>query len=306
MLVGVVGATYLTARDARAADMFFKANPFSPNYAAVDGVNSKAGVLGGSLASRSLYAGKGSVTFPLGGSYGAQIDGIAGKWDHRGFGAIGGHLFWRDPSRGLVGLYASHTRWNQFGGVHVTQVAAEGEYYFGRWTVQGIAGVEFGNTAIGPPTMVLVAPGVIGTFAASYDIQTRFFDQINVAYYLTDNWKAFVGHRYLGGKHALALGTEYALPLGRTMAAAFVEGRLGNSDSSGVWGGLKLYFGKKDKSLIQRHRQDDPIDWTADTLFTIRNNFIPAILQGVLINPDGDADGDFCNPDGGECGGGGG
>jgi hypothetical protein len=315
MLVGIVGATYLSTRDAGAADLPLKAHPFSPNYAAVDGINGKAGILGGSLADRPIYAGKGTLSIPLGGSFGAQIDGMGGSWDHQAFGGIGGHLFWRDPTRALFGVYVSHTHWDRFGGVHVTQVAGEAEYYFGRWTLQGIAGVEFGNSAVGPATAVVLAPpgpgvaGLAGIFAPVYDIKTRFFDQINLAYYLTDNWKAFLGHRYLGGKHAFALGTEYGLPLGRgAMAAPFIEGRIGEDRSSGVWGGLKFYFGRKDKPLIQRHREDDPLNWLPSSLFTIANSLTANALLGTQPIPglpdgdgegcpDGDADGEGC-PDG--------
>ncbi len=53
------------------------------------------------------------------------------------------------------------------------------------------------------------------------------------------------------------------------MGAAFAEGRLGEHNRNGVFGGLRFYFGQKDKSLIRRHREDDPLDWTADTLFSI-------------------------------------
>jgi hypothetical protein len=80
-----------------------------------------------------------------------------------------------------------------------------------------------------------------------------------------------IGHRYLGGKHALALGTEHAFTLGNGQASSlFVEARLGEGDFHGVWGGLKFYWGQKDKSLIARHRQDDPPVW--DTLFSITNS----------------------------------
>jgi hypothetical protein len=45
------------------------------------------------------------------------------------------------------------------------------------------------------------------------------------------------------------------------MAALFVEGRVGEHDDHGIWGGLRVYFGQKDKTLIRRHREDDPADW---------------------------------------------
>lgn len=159
----------------------------------------------------------------------------------------------------------------------MTQVAGEGELYVGRWSLQGIAGVEFGNRASQVTTTTTTDVALVTTtttLTEFYDLKTQFFDKINLSYYPLDNWKVFVGHRYLGGKHAAALGTEWALPLGGgTMASLYVEGRAGEDDFRGVWGGLKFYFGQRDKSLIQRHRQDDPIEWTPESLFSIVNSF---------------------------------
>ena len=50
------------------------------------------------------------------------------------------------------------------------------------------------------------------------------------------------------------------------MASLFVEGRAG--EYTGVWGGLKMYFGKSDKTLIRRHREDDPIKWDPELAAT--------------------------------------
>ena len=115
--------------------------------------------------------------------------------------------------------------------------------------------------------------GAINTvvLTQSYDVKTRFMDQINLQYYVTDNWHAYIGHRYLGGKNALALGSELGLPLGRgVMASAFVEGRIGSASFEGVWGGLRFYFGQKDKTLIRRCREDGVCPW--DILPSIVNN----------------------------------
>lgn len=249
----------------RAADAYTKAPAVAPEAAlpAVDGVNWKAGGLGGTLADRALYAFQGSYSLPLGNTYGLQLDGIAGSYDDRFVGAAAAHLFTRDPSRGLLGLFASVTHWDRFGGLNVGHFAGEFEVYYGRWTLQAVAGVETGNS--GSQT--------IGNLIESFDIPTRFFDKVNLAYYLNDNWKAFVGHRYVGGKNALALGSEYAFRInGPMMGSLFVEGRIGEEDFKGVWGGLRFYAAQKDKTLIQRHRQDDPIEWNPETLFGITNN----------------------------------
>jgi hypothetical protein len=155
--------------------------------------------------------------------------------------------------------------------VRVGHVGGEGEYYLGPITLQGVLGVEFGNTAT--QTMVAVTPVFTTPAVESFDIKTRFFDQINLKYYFSNDWSGYVGHRYLGGKNALALGTELARPLGGgLMGSGFVEGRIGESESSGIWGGLKLYFGPTDKPLMARHRRDDPVNWSTDFAASIFGN----------------------------------
>jgi hypothetical protein len=238
---------------AKAADMYTKAPAQATACTqAVDGINGKVAGFGGSFASKGIYGGIGSLTLPLGCEFGAQIDGTAGSFDGRFLGSIGGHLFWRNPAKGLLGVYGSYTHWDQVGGVHANHIGPEAEWYSGQWTLQGVAGVESGNTA----------SATIGSLIQTYEVKTRFFDQVNLAYYLQDNFKVFVGHRYLGGKNALALGGEYGILMSRgVMAALFAEGRVGEGDFHGVWGGVRFYFGQKDKTLIRRHREDDPNDW---------------------------------------------
>ena len=265
MLTSVFSGLLLAPFTAAAADLYTKAPllPAQTYLPAVDGVNWKIGGLGGAFDGRTIVAGTASVSIPLGMAYGLQLDGAAGSFDGRFMGATGAHLFWRNPTQALFGMYGSFTHWDKAGGLNAGQVAGEGELYFGRFTLQGIAGVEFGNSR----------SETVGGFIDTYDIDTRFFDKINLAYYFTDDLKAFVGHRYLGGRHALALGAEWAFRVnGPTMASLYVEGRVGEENYNGIWGGLRFYVGQKDKTLIQRNRQDDPIEWTPETLFSISNS----------------------------------
>jgi hypothetical protein len=162
----------------------------------------------------------------------------------------------------MIGAYGSYYSWDSIAGdVHLGQVAGEGAWYWNRLTLEGVAGAEFGNHAT----------SLIGFDVFEVNIKTRFFDKVNVAYYLTDNFNVYVGHRYLGGKNAAAFGGEWGIPISNTssMASLFVEGRAG--DYTGVWGGLRLYFGEKPKTLIRRHREDDPIEWAPESLTTMSN-----------------------------------
>jgi hypothetical protein len=215
----VVGGIGLFVAPAYSADLPVKAPTRVGCAQAVDGVNGKVSGFGGSFANDSLYGGMGSLSVPLACEFGAQLDASAASFDSRFLGTIGGHLFWRDPAKGLIGVYGSYTYWDQAGGVRAGHVGPEAEWYLGRWTLQGTAGAEFGNTA----------SATVGSLIQTYDVKTRFFDQVNVEYYLLDNIKTYVGHRYLGGKHALALGGEYGIPMSHgVMASLFAEGRLVN------------------------------------------------------------------------------
>ncbi len=299
MLSGIVGLSLLSLSTVHAADLeiLTKAPPALAPLPAVDGFNGKVDGFAGSAGNKSVYGAEGALSAPLPNQYGFQLDGRAGTLDSSGFGSIGGHLFWRNPTQAMFGLYGDFTDWDRFGGVRVGHAAFEGAYYLGHFTVEGVAGVEFGNsvsavfpagsstfqgtTIVAPGTPFPFTPGTITTTTTTtnnfllqtIDIRTRFFDQVDVAYYPTDNWKAYIGHRYLGGLNAAAFGTELGLPLGHgLLGSAFVEARVGEQDFHGIWGGLKLYFGRSDKPLIDRHRRDDPPIWSADSLFSILNN----------------------------------
>jgi hypothetical protein len=260
----------------------------TPSSRAVDGVNGKFELFGGSYATKGLYAAGGSLAVPLGDRFGAQFDGAAGSFAGRFLGGLGAHVFARNPQQGLLGVYADYTRWSQYGGVHVSRVGGEGEVYLGRWTLYGLAGVEFGNHASASLTSRNSYPsgGVTATVVTTQgalDNKTRFFDRVTLSYYITDNWKASIGHRYLGGRHALALGGEYGGFNQRgVMGALFAEARVGEgAHNYGLWGGMRFYLGQSEKSLMRRNREDDPIgDSTAESLFSIANSLGPSSSSG--------------------------
>ncbi len=64
------------------------------------------------------------------------------------------------------------------------------------------------------------------------------------------------------------------------MAAVFAEGRAGESDFFGAWGGVRIYFGQKDKTLIRRHREDDPPDWNPNVGSVANPNSTTPIIVG--------------------------
>jgi hypothetical protein len=220
-------------------------------------INGKiAGFGGGADHTSGFYGGTGSLSVPLAQQWGAQIDGGVGSFDGSGWSRGAGHLFWRDPSIGLLGAYGSYFHWNGIGaltipriGENVGRFAAEGEYYWSRWTVRGLAGYE---------TVHLNVPNV-ANLPGLLSIPNRFFDAVSASYYVTDNLKLSIGHLYTFGRHGLTLGSEYGLALGGgRMASLFADALLAESGNNAVLAGLRIYFGQRDKSLIRRHREDDP------------------------------------------------
>lgn len=229
-----------------------------PTLPAVDGVNGKVDVFGGAWWSKDdsrtsgFYGAAGSLTMPLAHRWGAQLDAAVGRDDGAGDVSGAGHVFWRDPAVGLVGAYGSYTyvgglAFGDAGSVAMgaAAVAAEGQFYWDRWIFTAAAGVQMVSFSGLPP----------GWGGAP----TRFFDTVTAAYYVDDDVQLWVGHRYAFGLNGLALGFENGIALGGgRMASLFGDALLAEGGSAGVRGGVRLYFGRRDKTLIDRHRQDDP------------------------------------------------
>ena len=246
--------------------------PMATSLPAVDGINGAFALFGGGSDSGGMFGAMGSIALPLGYSYGAQTDATIANLDGNVYLSVGQHLFWRDPTKGLVGLYGSYQHYDAAGGTNAGRVAAEAEAYLDRFTVRGTAGVEFGKKGR------LATPGLVTEF----DLKTRFFDMVDVVYYPTDNLNLYVGHRYVGGNHALALGGEYMFAsTGSTAFSAFAEGRIADNESA-IYGGVKVRFGNSAKSLIRRDREDDPRNWEPDTLFGIAGS-----LGTTPVSPPG-------------------
>jgi hypothetical protein len=244
-----------------AADMPRKA--LSPTYTRTDPAvwapNFKLAGFGGYLDSKDegqsygegLSGVTGSATIPLGHQYGLQVDAIGGKWSSDKFYGTGAHLFWRDPNRAMLGMYGSWLHldrgvWpalNRSSGIDAATVMAQAEYYLNNVTLRGMAGWEGG------------------------DIDSRFTSRVDVSYYMTPDLQLGIGHRYAGGNNALALKAEWLAPQpinftstgGGARVSLFAEARIGENSYTGAWGGLRLYFGPS-KTLIDKHRRDDPVD----------------------------------------------
>ncbi len=208
---------------------------------AVSQLNGKVSVFGGnqegSGQSGGMFGVVGSLSVPMGFAYGLQIDGAAGSGDGAAFYGIGGHLFWRDPARGLIGLYTSYLNWDVTSGAtsgfDIGKFGVEGAAYLGRFSLEGLAAYQFGSAS-------------------------GFNGKAVIAYYPIDNLRLDAGIRHVEGPGTMGLVDVEWRPHENSGLSLFASGAFGENSFSQVLGGARYYFGDSRKSLIDRHRQDDP------------------------------------------------
>jgi Collagen triple helix repeat (20 copies) len=211
----------------------------------------------------------------MGEMFGLQLDGLVGERTNGTFAGIAAHFFERDPRFGSLGLYASYSRFDGSLSMFSSQtdfnfgkLAVTGEAYLDRFSIESLVGIETGG----------LKDNLAYLFGPSSQ-QVRFTDQIDIAYYPTDNWRISAGQRYALGLQSFSAKTEYQLPIsGDNGVSVFAEARYGQNDYKSFLGGLKVYFGEGGKPLIRRHREDDPSIYlagdyaTLDQHPTVRNN----------------------------------
>lgn len=229
--------------------------PVAEQRPAVDGVNFKVsavtGVIGG--YANHMFIASMAAPIPYLSNFGIQLD--LGIGDYRsGFtsAASGLHLFYRNPDQGLLGLYGD---WGYVDNEHGGRVGVEAAAYNGRWSVDAVAGVRFGQ---------------------HYD--TEFFDEVDLSYYFTDNLKGSVGHRLISRGNVANIGFEY-MPDTTAGWSIYGEAEAGEDSYSGAWLGLRYSFGQGSATtLIERDR-------TADPIVRIPRNLASLTRCGSIANP---------------------
>lgn len=212
------------------------------------------------------YFVQGAISAPISSNFGAQIDvgylnADLDLWspgppppfgvdvDGRGFA---GHLFWRDATVGLLGVYAAKTDYEfNFGDGGPTfdidniRYGVEAEAYFDRITFKGFAGVDRTDFPI------VFAP-ILGSLSESF-----LAAKGEVNFYMTDNIVLKAGFDHSFESTAATLGFEAMWDTGGVSPTIFADASFDDGNTT-VLAGLKLYFGSASKSLKQRHREDDP------------------------------------------------
>jgi hypothetical protein len=217
-----------------------------PSGPAVSEPNGKLSVFGGvrdedSVSSDGFGGVEGSYSIPLDYRYGAQVDGMVGLRDGDAMFGVGGHLFWRDPSQGLLGVTGSYVGWDADNGTwggytDMARVGVEGEMYLDQLTLAAQAGVQFGQRT---------DDGLYGRADLKWYASPDLALKLGVS---ADDHRDFVAHA----------GTEFQAGFaGIPGLTLFADAAAGDDDYYKVYAGVRIYFGTP-KSLIDRHRLDDP------------------------------------------------
>jgi len=184
----------------------------------------------------AIFRGGASFSLPVGERFGLQGDLAVGSFADEWMGGGALHAFTRDPSSYLLGVTAGVVVAD---GAWLGAVGPEAELYLDRVSLEGWAGwatLEYDDPMLAD--------------------DSGFFGFGDLAFYPTDDWRLSIGVPSILGTESLKLATEYQfadLPFSGS-------GEIRAYDT-GSWSakiGIKGYFGGPNKSLIDRHRQDDP------------------------------------------------
>lgn len=235
---------------------------------AVSGPNGKVEIGGGwtdidDFSSDEVFRGGAAFSFPVGDMFGIQADLTA--LDAFGETAIGGagHFFTRDPNSYLLGVYGGYVDGDS---ANIWHVGPEAELYLDNISIEAVGGYMDISNGDG----------------------SEFYAMGKVALYATENLRMAVGGSSVAGFESASAGLEWFMGDTGIPASLTLEGRLGEDDFSSVMAGISLYFGGEDKSLMRRHREDDP-----------RLHFFDIFNSGFLgsIKPPGDTPPvDECEP----------
>lgn len=207
---------------------------------AVSAYNGKISVEGGNYNGSEGGMAQAVFSAPLKHAYGFQGEAAIGHFLGADYHGVGGHLFWRDPKRALVGLTLSHQSLDP---ISLNRVGVEGEMYVNAFTFGARAGHQYGQVQKG-----------------QYEgVSARFYAQPNVVFRL--------GLDHSPGINSARLGAEWMPGLHDAPGlSVFFEAQRASFNYDSAVVGVRYYFGGGKHTLRQRHRNDDPDSVLQDSL----------------------------------------
>ena len=233
VLALLVAADAVAGSAALAADF---GGDFRPGLPAVSGLNAKIGAFGATREDDAAGGALLGLAFPLWWGFGAQIDGVVGDsmaapstaWAATCSGAIRRAAC----SAPMAASVESGSGAFDIGG-EVGKAGLEAQLYLGRLSLEGLSAYQYGSTE-------------------------GFAGKGTVAYYPHDDFRIHLGVSHLQGPGLAGYaGLEWA-PLARRGLSLFADIGVDEDRDLRSLFGLKFYLSRSDKTLIRRHREDDP------------------------------------------------
>ena len=221
---------------------------------AVSGPNGKIEFSGGfgeidSFDDDAVFRGGAAFSIPLGELFGLQADIAAvDQFDDT---TVGGtlHLFMRDPSTYLLGVAGGAG----FGDdANLFYVGPEAEFYMGNVSLE-------------------LWGGYLNVDEDGSSSDDEMFGFADIAFYATDDFRIALGASSIANFESARLSVEWQMGEIGMPLSLNADLRAGEDDYLSGTVGFTFYFGGEDKSLIRRHREDDPRIRTLD-LFRAAGN----------------------------------
>lgn len=219
------------------------------------------------------------------GSARLQVDGMAADHLDSSIFALAGQLTTQPQNNMTWGVYGSYARHDVAGDLSVYRIGGQANYQGETVTVSVVAGYENVDDAV---VAVGAVPGF--TVADTYGRQ-GFFSMADLTYYPSANWALLAGHRFIGGRHAGAVGVERLFAGETSNLSVFAEARVGEDDYAAAWLGLRFRFGRGGGSLRDRDRASGLQNRLKDELFSLSNTrtraltAIPVVTPPVIVPP---------------------
>ena len=211
-----------------------------PGLPAVSGPNGKLEASAGwvdldGLGDDEIFNGGIAFSFPVGDMFGIQADlaAVDAYSDTTVTGTL--HAFTRDPNAYLFGVIGGYA---DAGSTDAWFIGPEAELYLDNVSIELRGGYMDVN--------------------GSATLNGEAFAFGDIAYYATDDVRLSIGASSVAGFQSANAGLEWFLGEQGLPGSLTLNGQVGEDGFTAVTAGFAVYFGGEDKSLIRRHREDDP------------------------------------------------
>lgn len=201
----------------------------APTVTLANHITGNLALMGGTTDHKATGLAAASLSLPLAGTFGVQLDALGGIRDGDGLKGFDGQAFMRVPATGLLGITAQRvgvaSRW-------ASRFGAEAAYYLPSMTFAATAGWQNGA----------IAHSAYGT--------------LDAILYPTPNLALDLGGSVYKGRHDGRIGIEWRPGLAFAPGlTGFAVGDIGNAGFHYVLAGLRIGFGGSGASLQTLQRQ---------------------------------------------------